>query len=92
MRLRKLELSEAILARLRIVEIGRQHVGGNEDAALSPSGLDALMQELGEEITAEVARQDLACQARVDAEMRDVRTRPVGVVEVELRRKRRRRA
>jgi len=91
-RLSKLTLTDAIKARLAIVDAGERAV--NADGCGSPlsySGLDALKLEFANEVLAEIARQQMARDARVD-QLEDLpMPEPVAVVDVGRHRKMRRR-
>lgn len=90
-KLKKLELTEAILARMAIVEKAAEHVSG-DGWPISPGGVDYLKLELANEVIAEVARQEMVRASRVNEIDRQIARKPAVVVEVELRRKRNRRA
>lgn len=91
MRIKKLELTEAIRARIGVVRICQENVTGG-GFGLSPSDLSYVLAELAEEVLAEVTRQELMRAERIDRVDAMVDRQPVGVVDLELRRKRRDRA
>lgn len=89
--LKKLELTEAIRARLAIVRRAEECMNG--DGRLQPYSLvERLKFELAEEVIAEVARQEMVRAARVADIDRQLERRPAVVVEVTLRPKRKREA
>jgi hypothetical protein len=92
-KLRKLELTEAIRARLAIVEKGAEYVNANGCGdPISYGGLDMLKLELANEVLAEIARQEMARSSRLDQIDGQLERKPAVVVEVSLRPKRNRRA
>lgn len=87
MKLKTLKLTEAIEQRIRILRLGEENMSRGGDG-IDPSHCEILKLEFADEVLREIALQTM--QAR-DRRLGGIeRPPPVAIVEVELRRKRRR--